>query len=142
VVWDLLDQPGHAGMQRLIRDLNALYAQEPALQFSDLHPEGFEWAVADDAENSVYGMLRSSQDRSSRMLIASNMTPVPRQAYRIGVPSEGRWEVVLNTDAEIYGGSNFGQTEAWSEPQPAHGKDHSISLMIPPLATVFLRWRG
>jgi 1,4-alpha-glucan branching enzyme len=142
VVWDLLDSPDHAGVQRLIRDLNTLYAQEPALQFGDLHHEGFEWAVADDAENSVYGMLRSSEDRSSHVLVASNLTPMPRHGYRIGVPAEGRWEVVLNTDAALYGGSNLGQTEAWTEPAPAHGREFSISVVLPPLATVFLRWRG
>ncbi|MCQ1800393.1 alpha amylase C-terminal domain-containing protein, partial [Neorhizobium galegae] len=128
--------------QRLVRDLNALYAQEPALQFGDLHHEGFEWAVADDAENSVYGMLRSSQDRSSHVLVVSNLTPMPRHGYRIGVPAEGRWEVVLNTDAALYGGSNMGQSEAWTEHAPAHGKAFSIQVVLPPLATVFLRWRG
>lgn len=142
VVWDLLDRPDHAGVQRLIRDLNALYAQEPALQYGDLHHEGFEWAVADDAENSVYGMLRSSPDRSSHVLVASNMTPMPRHGYRVGVPAEGRWEVVLNTDAALYGGSNLGQTEAWTERVSVHSKEFSISLVLPPLATVFLRWRG
>ncbi|MCJ9674628.1 MULTISPECIES: 1,4-alpha-glucan branching protein GlgB [unclassified Neorhizobium] len=142
VVWDLLDSPDHAGVQRLVRDLNTLYAREPALQFGDLHHEGFEWAVTDDAENSVYGMMRSSPDRSSHILVASNLTPMPRHGYRIGVPAEGRWEVVLNTDAALYGGSNLGQTEAWTERQAAHGKEFSISAVLPPLATVFLRWRG
>ncbi|CAN7192657.1 1,4-alpha-glucan branching protein GlgB [Neorhizobium tomejilense] len=142
VVWDLLDSPDHAGVQRLVRDLNTLYAQEPALQFGDLHHEGFEWAVADDAANSVYGMLRSSQDRSSHVLVVSNLTPMPRHGYRIGVPAEGPWEVVLNTDAALYGGSNLGQTEAWTERQAAHGREFSISAVLPPLATVFLRWRG
>jgi 1,4-alpha-glucan branching enzyme len=142
LVWDLLDQPSHAGMQRLIGDLNRIYASEPALQFGDLHPEGFEWAVSDDAENSVYGMLRNAQDRTSRILVVSNMTPVLREGYRVGVPEEGRWEVVLNTDAAIYGGANLGQSEAWTERQPAHGKDFSILLTVPPLATVFLKWQG
>jgi len=141
VHWDLLDQPGHAGVQRLVGDLNRLYAREPALQFGDLHHEGFEWAVADDAENSVYGMLRSSADRSSYVLIVSNMTPVPRHGYRIGVPAEGRWEVMLNTDAAIYGGSDLGQTEVWTDRLPAHGKTVSVSVVLPPLATIFLRWR-
>jgi 1,4-alpha-glucan branching enzyme len=142
LVWDLLDDPAHAGVQTLIGDLNRLYANEPALQYGDLHPEGFEWAVADDAENSVYGMLRTSPDGGSKILVMSNMTPVPRNDYRVGVPVEGRWEVVLNTDAQTYGGANLGQTEAWTENQPAHGKPHSVSLVLPPLATVFLRWRG
>ncbi|MBP1842382.1 1,4-alpha-glucan branching enzyme [Rhizobium petrolearium] len=141
VHWDLLDRPDHAGLQRLVGDLNRLYTQEPALQFGDLHPEGFEWAVADGGENSVYAMLRSAEDRSAYILIASNFTPVPRHGYRIGVPVEGRWDVVLNTDAAIYGGSNLGQMEAWTQRQPAHGKAFSISLVLPPLATVFLRWK-
>ncbi|WEX88555.1 1,4-alpha-glucan branching protein GlgB [Sinorhizobium garamanticum] len=141
VHWDLLDRPEHAGIQQLIRDLNGLYVREPALQFGDLNPAGFEWAVADDAENSIYGMLRSSQDRSSQFLIMSNLTPVPRHDYRVGVPIDGRYEVVLNTDAAIYGGSNLGQAEAWTERQPAHGKEFSILLTLPPLATVFLRWK-
>ncbi len=142
VVWDLLDRPEHAGIQFLIRDLNRLYAAEPALQFSDLHPEGFQWAVADDAENSVYGMLRSSKDRSTHMLVMSNMTPLPRYAYRVGVPDEGRWEVVLNTDASIYGGTNFGQMDAWAQRSPEHGKPFSVALDLPALSTVFLKWRG
>ncbi|MBP1886726.1 1,4-alpha-glucan branching protein GlgB [Sinorhizobium mexicanum] len=141
VHWDLLDRPDHAGILQLIRDLNRLYNREPALQFSDLEPGGFEWAVADDAENSIYGMLRSPQDRSSYILIISNFTPVPRHDYRVGVPMEGRFEVVLNTDAAIYGGSDLGQVEAWAERQPAHGKDFSVLLTLPPLATVFLRWK-
>ncbi|MBB4184723.1 1,4-alpha-glucan branching enzyme [Sinorhizobium terangae] len=141
VHWDLLDRPDHAGIQQLIRDLNGLYVREPALQFGDLDPAGFEWAVADDAENSIYGMLRSSQDRSSHILIMSNFTPVPRHDYRVGVPIEGRFEVVLNTDAAIYGGSNLGQAEAWAERHPAHGRDFSILLTLPPLATIFLRWK-
>jgi 1,4-alpha-glucan branching enzyme len=142
LVWDLLDDPSHAGMQRLIGDLNRLYSSEPALQYGDLHHEGFEWAVADDAENSVYGMIRKSADQRSAILVASNMTPVPRRDYRMGVPFEGRWEVVLNTDAESYGGSNFGQTEVWTEAQRSHGKPCSLMLELPPLATVFLSWRG
>ncbi|TCU37852.1 1,4-alpha-glucan branching protein GlgB [Rhizobium azibense] len=139
VHWDLLDDPAHAGIQRLIRDLNKLYAQEPALQFSDLNAAGFEWAVADDAQNSVFGMLRSSPDRSSLVLIMSNLTPVARYAYRVGVPTDGRWQVVLNTDAAIYGGANLGQTEVWAERQPNNGKEYSVLLTLPPLATIFLR---
>jgi 1,4-alpha-glucan branching enzyme len=67
---------------------------------------------------------------------------MPRHGYRIGVPVEGRWEVVLNTDAALYGGSNLGQSEAWTERAPAHGKAFSILVVLPPLATVFLRWKG
>jgi 1,4-alpha-glucan branching enzyme len=140
VHWDLLDDPRHAGIQRLIRDLNALYVREPALQHGDLHPDGFAWAVADDAENSIFGMYRTAPG-APPLLIMSNMTPIPRHDYRVGVEREGCWEVVLNTDAEVYGGSNFGQTEAWSEPVPAHGKPASLSVALPPLGTIFLRLR-
>ncbi|MFP5078033.1 1,4-alpha-glucan branching protein GlgB [Rhizobium sp. YIM 134829] len=141
VVWNLLDQPEHRGIQSLVADLNALYQSEPALQFGDLDPAGFEWAVGDDAEHSVFGMLRSARDGASRILALSNMTPVPRTGYRVGVPEEGRWEEVLNSDAGVYGGSNLGNVEAWTSPDPAHGKPHSLLLTLPPLSTIFLRWR-
>ena len=140
--WDLLDDPMHAGVQRLVRDLNRLYASEPALQYGDLHPEGFEWAVGDDAENSIFGMLRWPQDRASCILAVSNMTPVPRHGYRVGVPRAGRWKEVLNSDAACYGGSNLGNVEAWTEAVPAHGKEQSLHLVLPPLSTIYLRWRG
>ncbi|MCF6368178.1 1,4-alpha-glucan branching protein GlgB [Rhizobium halophilum] len=142
VVWDLLDNPQHAGVQRLIRDLNRIYGSEPALQFSDLHPQGFEWAVGDDAENSIFGMFRFSEDRSSCVLALSNMTPVPRQGYRVGVHNAGRWAEILNTDAGIYGGSNLGNSEVWTDEHPSHGKQQSISVTLPPLSTIYLRWRG
>ncbi|TCP76913.1 1,4-alpha-glucan branching enzyme [Rhizobium sp. PP-CC-2G-626] len=142
IVWDLLDRPEHAGMQRLVGDLNRLYAAEPALQYGDLHPQGFDWAVSDDAEHSIFGMLRISEDRTSMILAVSNMTPVPRQGYRIGVPMEGRWEEVFNSDAGVYGGSNLGNVEAWTEHHTAHGKPQSLSLTLPPLSTILLKWQA
>lgn len=142
IVWDLLDRPEHAGMQRLVGDLNRLYASEPALQYGDLHPQGFDWAVSNDAEHSIFGMLRLSEDRTSMVLAVSNMTPVPRQGYRIGVPTEGRWEEVFNSDAGVYGGSNLGNVEVWTEHHPAHGKPQALSLTLPPLSTILLRWRA
>ncbi|CAD7038181.1 1,4-alpha-glucan branching protein GlgB [Pseudorhizobium halotolerans] len=142
VHWDLLDDPMHAGVQRLIRDLNHLYAAEPALQYGDLHPEGFEWAVGDDAENSIFGIIRWSQDRSSCILALSNMTPVPRHDYRLGVPRPGRWVEVLNSDASCYGGSNLGNVDAWTDGVPSHGKEQSVQLVLPPLSTIYLRWKG
>ena len=141
VVWNLLDQPEHRGIQSLVADLNHLYQSEPALQFGDLDPAGFDWAMGDDAEHSVFGMLRSAKDGASRILALSNMTPVPRNGYRVGVPEEGRWEEVLNSDAGVYGGSNLGNVEAWTTPDPAHGKPQSLLLTLPPLSTIFLRWR-
>ena len=139
---DLLDEPMHAGVQRLIRDLNHLYAAEPALQYGDLHPEGFEWAVGDDAENSIFGIMRWSQDRSSCVLALSNMTPVPRHDYGVGAPRPGRWVEVLNSDASCYGGSNLGNVDAWTDGVSSHGKEQSVQLVLPPLSTIYLRWKG
>ncbi|TRL32763.1 1,4-alpha-glucan branching protein GlgB [Rhizobium straminoryzae] len=138
--WDLLDRPEHAGLQRLVGDLNRLYRAEPALQFADLHPEGFEWVIGDDAENSVFGLLRKTGDGKSLILALSNMTPVAREGYRVGVPQEGRWQVVLNTDAGLYGGSNLGQVEVWTDAESAHGHPQSVMLTLPPLATIYLKW--
>jgi 1,4-alpha-glucan branching enzyme len=140
VHWDLLDRPDHAGLQRLISDLNRLYAAEPALQYGDLHPEGFEWVIGDDAANSVFGMLRKSADGNGLVLAISNLTPVPRPGYRVGIPKAGCWREILNTDAGVYGGSNLGNVEAWSEAQPAHGHEQSVLLTLPPLATIYLRF--
>jgi 1,4-alpha-glucan branching enzyme len=141
ISWDLLDFPRHAGVQRLIRDLNRTYATEPALHGTDADPSGFEWAVVDDSGNSVFAMLRLAKDGGSIILAVSNMTPVPRLSYRIGVPKAGLWQEILNTDAGIYGGSNFGNGGALqAEEVPSHGRPFSLSLMLPPLSTILLRW--
>ncbi|MCV3766745.1 1,4-alpha-glucan branching protein GlgB [Rhizobium sp. TRM95796] len=139
VHWDLLDERGHGGLQRAVADLNRIYAQEPALQFGDLDSRGFEWAATDDAKNSVIAMLRYSEDRNEAVLAVSNFTPTPKSGYRIGVPFPGRWTVVFNSDAEIYGGSNQGVVEAWADQEASHGRDFSIVLTLPPLATVYLK---
>jgi 1,4-alpha-glucan branching enzyme len=137
--WDLIDQPEHAGLQRLVRDLNQIYLHHPEMQFGDLHPEGFGWAVADDSENSVLAMLRYDQSRLSVMLVVSNFTPVPRLGYRIGVPHQGAWREVLNTDLLVYGGTGTGDIgNRQTDPVGAHGCDQSIVLDLPPLATLML----
>ncbi len=141
IAWDLLDFPRHAGVQRLIRDLNRIYATEPALHGTDADPSGFEWAVVDDSGNSVFAMLRLAKDGGSIILAVSNMTPVPRLSYRIGVPKAGLWQEILNTDAGIYGGSNFGNGGALqAEDVSSHGRPFSLNLMLPPLSTILLRW--
>ncbi|MDK4734798.1 1,4-alpha-glucan branching protein GlgB [Rhizobium sp. CNPSo 3490] len=139
VSWDVLDRPAHAGIQRLVKDLNGFYKDEPALQFGDFHHQGFEWATADDAVNSVLGMLRYAPDRSSSVLVVSNFTPVPRYGYRIGVPQDGVWIEKITTDAGEYGGSGLVNGAVSSEPVSAHGRPHSLSLTLPPLATIFLK---
>ncbi|TEA77586.1 1,4-alpha-glucan branching protein GlgB [Allopusillimonas ginsengisoli] len=133
-VSDLAGNP-HAGVQRLLGDLNMLYRQEPALHGSDTVPEGFAWVIGDDADNSVFAFLRRHHDRT--VLMVSNMTPMPRRDYRIGVPKPGRWREAINTDAEHYGGSNVGnQGAAHTQAVVSHGYAQSLSLMLPPLATL------
>ena len=135
--WHLLDDPGHAGVQRCVRDLNRLYRAAPALHARDCEAEGFQWIVGDDAEQSVFAWLRLGGADDSPVMVVCNFTPVPRPAYRIGLPFSGRWREALNTDAAVYGGSglgNLGGVEAGA--QPAHGRPASAEVLLPPLATV------
>ncbi|WP_301100888.1 1,4-alpha-glucan branching protein GlgB [Propionivibrio sp.] len=140
--WSLLDFPQHEGIRRLIVDLNRLYRDTPALHEIDFDPAGFEWISANDADNSVLAFIRRGHDRSRAMLCVCNFTPVIRHNYRLGVPGPGLYRERLNTDSKYYGGSNvgnpFGIVEA--EPTPAHDREWSISLILPPLATVFFEW--
>lgn len=137
--WHLLDDAGHAGVQRLVRDLNRLYAAEPSLHATDSDPSGFSWIVGDDRANSVFAFFRTS-GTGAPLLVVCNMTPVPRHGYRIGVPRPGRWREVANTDSRFYGGSDLGNDGAvQAVDQPSHGLSHSVLLTLPPLATVILR---
>jgi 1,4-alpha-glucan branching enzyme len=141
ISWDLLDNPQHFGITRLVRDLNHIYAAEPALHSTDHDPHGFEWGVADDFENSVFAMLRVTRDGSSIILAVSNMTPVTRIDYRIGVPKNGLWHEIFNSDAEIYGGGNMGNGGSLhTEDITAHGRPASLALILPPLSTLLFRW--
>jgi 1,4-alpha-glucan branching enzyme len=136
--WHLLGQPQHRGLHALVRDLNRLYREYPALHARDCEAEGFQWLVVDDAGNSVLAWLR--QDGAGNCLAAVfNFTPVPRHGYRIGVPRAGRWRELLNSDAPVYGGSgigNLGAVEAVA--RPSHGQPASFEITIPPLAAVYL----
>ncbi|HUG60388.1 MAG TPA: 1,4-alpha-glucan branching protein GlgB, partial [Methylomirabilota bacterium] len=138
--WWLEGRREHAGVQRLVRDLNTLYRGEPALHARDHDPGGFQWLIGDDRDNSVFAYLRWGFEQDAPMLVVCNFTPVPRPGYRIGAPRAGRWDEVLNTDAEIYGGSNLGNAGAlMSEPVASHGEAQSLVVTLPPLATVVLR---
>jgi 1,4-alpha-glucan branching enzyme len=137
--WSSIDDSAHAGVQRLIRDLNALYTSEPALHLRDCDPNGFQWAVGDDTSNSVYAFIRRAPDQPS-VLVVSNMTPVPRRAYRVGVPQAGSWREIFNSDSSYYGGSNVGNAGSVQTANvAAHGQSSSLELLLPPLATIFLR---
>ena len=108
IEWHLLQYPPHRGMQRLVQDLNALYARERALHQRDTVSTGFRWVIGDDTANSVFAFLRYGNDDARPVLVVSNMTPVPHHGYRIGVPRPGPWRELLNSDAALYGGSNMG----------------------------------
>ena len=138
--WALLDDPRHAGVQRLVADLNRIYRELPALHRLDCEAAGFDWLDASDAEQSVLAWLRRDE-QGGIVLVVSNFTPLPRLAYRLGVPQgHGAWKEVLNTDSSHYGGSNLGNLEAHlpTLSQPAQQQEQSILLTLPPLATIFL----
>jgi len=130
-----------------VADLNRVYRSEPALHELDVEPEGFEWIEANDAEAGVLAFLRKGKGqhghRSDLVACVFNFTPVVRHNYRLGVPRGGRWQEIVNTDAEAYWGSgqgNLGGVEA--SPVRAHGRSHSLNLTLPPLAAVFLKSPG
>jgi 1,4-alpha-glucan branching enzyme len=137
--WHLLDEPDHRGVQILVRDLNALYRATPPLYERDCEASGFRWIVGDDRNNSVFAFARFGETPDTVAIAISNFTPVPRENYRIGVPLEGFYREAVNTDAALYGGSNMGNLGGlYAEAQPSHGEAFSISLTLPPLATVIL----
>ncbi|MDR7416663.1 MAG: 1,4-alpha-glucan branching protein GlgB [Armatimonadota bacterium] len=138
--WHLLTDPRHRGVQRWVRDLNHAYRTEPALHQLDCEPEGFEWVEPHDRDASVLVFLRKGR-QGDLVLVACNFTPVPRPHYRVGVPRPGYWREILNSDAETYGGSGWGNLGGvWAEAIPAHGRPYSLDLTLPPLGAVFLRW--
>ncbi|MEX2659862.1 MAG: 1,4-alpha-glucan branching protein GlgB [Acidimicrobiales bacterium] len=144
--WHLLGDAGHAGVRDLIRDLNHLHVSEPALWTGDFTPEGFRWVDANDADQSCYSFLRvpvSSEDATAAggrpVQALANLTPVPRYGYRVGLPRGGRWQVLVNSDALVYGGSGIdvGPTLE-AEDREWHGLAHSAVLTLPPLGVVWL----
>jgi len=137
--WSLLDNGNNAGIQALVRDLNALYQATPALYEVDFEPEGFEWIEGGDRGNSVASFLRRAKNPEDFVVVACNFTPAVRKDYRVGVPTGGRYEEILNTDDTRYGGSGVGNGSARAQETPAHGQPHSLSLTLPPLATMILR---
>ncbi|MGH9298074.1 MAG: alpha amylase C-terminal domain-containing protein, partial [Acidimicrobiales bacterium] len=135
--WPLLDHKEHAGIDRLVSDLNRAYRELEPLHSGDFDPAGFEWVVADDDETDVMAWRR--RGAAGDLLAVSNATPVPRLAYRIGVPTPGAWIELLNSDAASYGGSgvgNLGRVE--TDDVPAHGQRQSLELSLPPLAMLLL----
>ena len=136
--WYLLQYPEHKGVQQLVGDLNRLYRDVPALHDQDDVAQGFEWLIGDDATNSVYAWLRWSK-AGKPLLVVANFTPVPREAYRIGVPFAGTWGEVLNSDAALYAGSNYGNGGGvHTHADASHGQPFSVALNLPPLGVLIL----
>jgi 1,4-alpha-glucan branching enzyme len=141
--WHLLDVPWHRGVQDLVRDCNHQMRAQPALYAYDCDGEGFRWIVVDDRAASVFAWLRLGGDGVAPVVCVANFTPVPRDGYRVGLPLAGRWRELVNTDAAAYGGSNLGNGGAvLATPHPSHGFEASATLLLPPLATLWLVHEG
>lgn len=138
--WELLERPAHRGLRHWLGDLNHFYRSQPALFEQDFVAAGFEWVDHQDVEESTLSFLRKARNPDDSVLVVCNLTPVPRENYRLGVPRGGWWREMLNSDAVTYGGSgrgNRGGVEA--TPVGAHGQHHSLVLELPPLAVLFLK---
>ena len=133
--WDLRHSHAHEGVRKLVRDLNRLYREKPALHTRDCEAEGFEWLIVDDAANSVFAWLRKGPG-AAPIAVICNMTPIARAPYRVPLPHDGRWREVLNTDAHDYWGSGLGNLGGVT------AKDGAALVTLPPLATVMLEWMG
>ena len=139
--WYVLQYPLHKGIQNWVKDLNHLYKRESALYELDFSADGFEWIDSHDWEQSIISFIRKGKNTDDVVLIVCNATPVPRSNYNVGVPQGGFWKEVLNSDAEMYGGSgcgNLGGIQAIKK--PAHGRTHSLRLTLPPLGILFFKY--
>jgi 1,4-alpha-glucan branching enzyme len=134
--WHLTEQQSHAGVQRLVRDLNRLYRSTPALHALDCDAAGFEWLIADDASHSTFAWLRKGKNPNDRCVVVVNFTPEVLNDYRVRVPFAGTWREVLNSDAAVYGGSNVGNGGTVSTVVTRDSPE--LHLVVPPLAAVFL----
>ncbi|ALK07922.1 1,4-alpha-glucan branching protein GlgB [Blastochloris viridis] len=137
--WGVVRHLPHGGMQRLVRDLNRLNRQCPALHERDCEPEGFRWLIVDDSENSAFAWARVSGDGTNLVAVVSSLTPVPRHGYRVPLPRAGRWIERLNTDARDYGGSDVGNGGAVQAIATEYDGVSAV-LTLPPLATLYLEW--
>jgi 1,4-alpha-glucan branching enzyme len=141
--WNLLEHAPHRGVQSLVRDLNHVYRGTPALHARDCEPDGFEWLIADDKENSVFAWARHSGEGHAIVVVISNFTPVPRTGYAVPFPVAGRWREIVNTDAHGYGGSDMGNLGAvTAEPNPLNGKPAQAMVTLPPLSTLYFMQDG
>ncbi|PLX38680.1 MAG: 1,4-alpha-glucan branching enzyme [Hyphomicrobiales bacterium] len=139
--WHLLDYSQHSGMQALVRDLNALYRDRPALHVFDTDPRGFQWIEANAEAESFYAFLRRGENGTPPIAVLCNFTPVPREGVRVGLPNGGKWREILNTDSADYDGSGVGNKGAVvAEEIPWNDQPFSAEITLPPLATVMLEF--
>ena len=140
--WHLTQYPEHKNTQSLIRDLNALYKASPALYEQDCEGAGFEWVDGGAQNENVVSFLRWDKDRKAPCLTVCNFSPMPRENYGVGVPMAGKWREIINTDSALYGGSGLGNKGGFnSAPVPANGRADSLSLTLPPLATLIFQFQ-
>ncbi|HHT9119387.1 MAG TPA: 1,4-alpha-glucan branching protein GlgB [Candidatus Hypogeohydataceae bacterium YC41] len=138
--WHLLQYPIHQGVQKWVKDLNRFYRTEPAMYELDFESQGFEWIDFRDWERGVISFTRKGKKTDDIILVVCNFTPLLRHNYRVGVPREGHWQEVLNSNAVLYGGSGYGNFGGvFATKVPAHGRNYSISLTLPPLGVVFFK---
>jgi 1,4-alpha-glucan branching enzyme len=141
VDWHLLEHPEHAGMQALVRALNRVYRSEPALWEQDFDWPGFRWINPNDADNSVLSFIRFPSTGGRSIACVANLTPVPRHDYRIGLPHQGRWVEILNSDSAEFGGSNALVGDVTTDDIRWDDLEYSASLALPPLAVVWLAYQ-
>ena len=138
--WEVLGDPLHAGLQRWVSDLNRIYQDEPALFDADFDPGGFAWIDCNDHEHSIIALTRRARAQEDALVAIVNFTPVPRRDYRLGVPQRGSYRELLNSDSDVYGGSNIGNNgTVAAEAHPSHGHEFSLSLSVPPLGFLLLK---
>ncbi|PYG02765.1 1,4-alpha-glucan branching enzyme [Thioalkalivibrio sp. ALE21] len=139
--WYVLQYPLHQGLQQLVKDLNGVYREQPALHGREFEPDGFAWLNADDADNSVLSFVRRDVEGHERIVIL-NLTPVERSAYPIPSPRSGTWRVLLNTDSEFYGGASRGPLQCEATTEAYHGQPATLHVDLPPLTALLLEPTG
>jgi len=138
--WHLLDYKPHQGIQNIIRNLNAIYREEPALHKYNYEQRGWEWIDFSDDNNAVLVFCRKADKASDTLVVVANMTEVPRENYRIGTPQVGKWQKLFDSDESQYDGSNFMNKNLFqTKNEPWQHRDQSIELNLPPLALVILK---
>jgi len=138
--WHVMQYAQHRGVQNLVRDLNGIIKCEPALHVLDFEGKGFEWLDHDDWQSSILAFARKGPKPEDTIIAVCNFTPVVRHHYRVGAPSSGYWKEIFNSDAEGYGGANFGNMGgAQTESIPWHGREQSLSLTLPPLGVAYFK---